>query len=182
MLATQLKGNSIMTKITSKNFNTELAAQVIQHKAGRDGIQVLCVFAMTQAGNGNYTYINAIMNADFKGADQKAQQSYFEDHCDVTLGRKDGKFAFTNNKTHGFKYTAPTMTWWTYKPTAAPSVIDPIGLLLGAITKIENAANGKGQATLAKGKTAVAKAIVKYLRDNDEVKKALAAKAVAKAA
>ena len=161
-----------MSKITTKTFPTMLGNAVKAHGAVRDSVQELCIFSMKQAGNENYTYINDIMNADFKGADQRAMQKYFEDHCDVTLGRKEGKFAFTNNKSKGFEYKAPAKVWWEYKPSAAPQVIDPIASLLKVVTNIENAMKGKGGASIAKGQEKLAKDLVAYVRKQPAVLKA----------
>jgi hypothetical protein len=172
----------IMPKINSKTFSKSLLAAVVSHGKLRDSIQDLCVFSMTQASQGNYTYVNEVMNADFAGADQRAMQKYFEDHNDITLGRKDGKFAFTNNKSKGFKYTAAVKTWWTYKPTAAPAVVDPVGLLMGVIKRIESGIAGTNGASLAKGTTvAAAKRIVAAIKGDDDVKAHQLAAAIAKA-
>lgn len=171
-----------MSKVNSKNFAKTLGLVVKQFGTFRANLQSLCDFAMSQAANGNYTYINAIMNADLKGSDQRAVQRYFEDHCDVTLGRKDGKFAFSNNKTRGFKYKAPTKGWHEYKPTAAPSVIDPVEALLSAVTRITNAIEHKGSASIAKGKVQLAKQLAATVTAIPEVKALKASKATAKAA
>ena len=171
-----------MAKVTSKTFAKTLVAAVKNFGSFRDSLQDLCDFAMTQASNGNYTYINAIMNADLKGADQRAVQKYFEDHCDVSLGRKDGKFAFTNNKSKGFKYKAPEKKWWDYKPTAAPQVIDPVAALIQAVNRITAAVEHKGSASIEKGKSTLAKKLVKTVNAIPEVAEARVKQASAKAA
>ncbi len=162
-----------MAKITAKTFVALLREAVKAFGAVRDQIQRLCLFAMTQAGNGNFTYINGMLNADLKGADLRAIQHYFEDHCDVTLGKKDGKFAFTNNNTKGFKYAAPKKSWWDYKPTAAPQVIDPVAALIQAATRLDNAVKGKGSATIATGKLTLAKELVTYIRKEGHIAKGI---------
>ncbi len=165
-----------MSKINTKTWNKTLAESIKLHGASRDLIQSLCLFAMTQAGNGNYTYINEMMNADYKGADHRAMQKYFEDHCDVTLGRKDKTFAFTNNKTKDFNYVAATKTWWEYKPTAEPAVIDPLSLFVGAIKKLERGINHTGGASITKGKEGLAKDLLAYIKKQPEIlKQSLAA-------
>ncbi len=160
-----------MSKITTKTWSKTLAESIKAHGTSRDLVQALCLFAMNQAGNENYTYINELMNADYKGADQRAMQSYFEDHCDVTLGRKDKAFAFTNDQTKDFKYAAPTKTWWEYKPTAQPAIINPMMALLNAVKKIERGLNHTGGASIAKGQEALAKKLVDYVKKQPEVMK-----------
>jgi hypothetical protein len=155
-------------KITNKKtFQTALAEAVKLHGTVRDGIQVLCNFSMTQAGNNNYTYINAMMNADFKGSDVRAMQNYFEDHNDVTLNSEEGQLVFKNNNTTGFKFVPATKTWWEYKPTAGPSVISPLALLQGVIKKTEAALdnNGKG-ATIAEGEETLARSLIDAIKGN----------------
>lgn len=163
--------------INSKTFAKHLQSVVSAYGTVRDNLQELFLFAMKQAGNGNYTYINDLMNADLKGTDQRAGQKYIEDHCDVTLGKKDGKFAFTNNKSRGFKYVAPEKKWWEYKPTAQPQVIDPIAAVMATVNKLANAIEGKGTASIAKGKVNEAKKLLAYLRAQPEVRAKIAAKA-----
>lgn len=161
-----------MTKITSKTWKAQLAECATNFGKFRDHMQSLCIFAMNQAASENYTYINDVINGNFKGADLRAIQKYFEDHCDVSLGKEDGKYKFTNNKTRGFKYEAPKLNWWDYKPTAEPKVIDPVSTLLQAVKRVENALNHKGSATIAKGKDKLAKELVAYVKKQPEIFKA----------
>ena len=164
-----------MAKVNSKNFSNELTKVVKSFGSFRNTLQALCDFAMKQAANGNYTYVNAVMNADLKGADHRAVQKYFEDHCDITLGRKDGKFAFTNNKSRGFKYVAPKTKWWDYKPTAQPTVINPVQALMAAADRLTNAVEGKSNASIEKGKVALAKKLAAVVNAIPEVKERRAA-------
>jgi len=165
-----------MSKITAKTWTPRLNKAVVNHSLQRLDVQELCIFAMTQAANGNYTYINNVMNADFKGADQKAQQNYFEAHCDVTLGRDDGKFAFTNNKTKGFKYVAPEKTWWEFKPTALPQEVNVMTVLIAALKKVET---GLEKGTLAKGQTTLARKMLSVVKTNPDFVKQRQADALA---
>ena len=155
-----------MSKISTKNFTASLAEAVKLTGTLRDNIQSLCVFSMTQASNGNFTYINQMMNADFKGTDQRAMQTYFEHHNDVELRSEDGKFVFKNNNTTGFKLPA-TKTWWEYKPSAGPVVISPLALLQAVIKKTEAAldSNGKG-ATIKEGEETLARSLIDAIKGN----------------
>jgi hypothetical protein len=155
-----------MSKINTKNFTASLAEAVKLTGTLRDNIQALSVFSMTQASNGNFTYINQMMNADFKGTDQRAIQKYFEDHNDVELRSENGKFVFKNNNTTGFKYTPATKTWWEYKPTAGPSVISPLALLQAVIKKTENALSGEGKGTIAEGEETLAQSLIDAIKGN----------------
>ena len=129
-----------MSKITSKNFNDSLTAVIGLFATVREKIQALLEFAMLQASQGNYTYINMLIaNAGkLKGISMNGIQMYVEKHCDVVLESKAGVRAFTNKKTKGFSFVAPTTPWYEDNNAGAVVIVDLDQAVKSLITKLSS--------------------------------------------
>lgn len=150
-------------EVTAKNFHTILTSQVAAFGRFRDRMQDLLDFALVQASNGNYTYINAVINAKLTGVDRRAVQKYIEDHCDVQLVSEDKAFKFKSKKTKGFKYVAPEKSWFEYAPTAEPKPVMPVESIMSQIKRLHSAIKGEGKAFVEKGHVKEAKAVLAHL-------------------
>jgi hypothetical protein len=167
-------------EVTAKNFNTILTSQVNAFSRFRDRLQDLLDFALVQASNGNYTYINSIVNAKLTGVDRRAVQIAIEDHADVQLIREDGNFRFKSKKTKGFQFKPMAVAWYKYAPTAEPVPVHADQGVISQIRRLSKALKGDGKAYIEKGEVNKTKSIIAHLAktpglDAEKVKAAMAA-------
>lgn len=165
--------------INTKNFVSGFKKYCIEPShALRETKQDFYLFAMKQASNGNFTFINHVATSDLDGDDRRAVNQYFEDHCDVkwdTSGKKYG-----NRNTKGFKYAEPEKKWWEYKPTPMESPFHIGAAVLNVIKSAKNAQAGKAKKYIEKGEVNSTKAMLAYLAgcpglDKDKLKAILTA-------
>ncbi len=140
-----------MTKVTSKNFSKSLAAVATAFGSVRDNLQVLVVFALLQYSKGNFTYITELANTkSFKGLALNGMMIYICAFADVKLDKIDGVYKFVSKKTTGYKYVAPTVTWFEHNADGEPKVVVPATMLAQFIKRIEGALSGSGNTSVAK--------------------------------
>lgn len=134
-----------MSKITSKNFQESLNGIVTLFATVREKIQGLLVFAMEQASQGNYTYINLLIaNAGkLKGISMNGIQQYIEKHNDVELVSEAGIRKFSNKKTKGFEFVAPTTPWYEDNNAGAVVIVDLDASIKTMITRLTGVVDGK---------------------------------------
>ncbi len=144
---------TIMTKVTGRNFAKLLSGLVTAFGSLRDSMQQLLMFAFSQYVEGNFNYLNDIVNLKtLKGLSMKSIQTYAEAHCDVTLekDKETGVYKFESNKTRGFKYVAPKATWYDFSDEGKVTVLVPVTMLNAFIKRLEGAIAGEGKTTVAK--------------------------------
>ena len=151
-------------QVTAKNFKTILAGQVRAFGSFRERMQDLLAFAMVQASNENYTYVNELVCANLKGANHQGIKRYIEDHCDLQLISENGVRKFKSKKTRGFKFVMPTVTWYDYDNSGEITVIEPETVVISLINRLNKAVGGEGKTKVAAGHVKEAKAIIAHLR------------------
>ena len=136
-----------MSKINSKNFDAALTTVIGLFATVREQIQGLLDFAMVQASKGNYTYINILIAAGgkLKGISMNGIQQYVEKYCDVQLVSESGVRKFSNKKTKGFKFVAPTTPWYEDNNAGAVTVVDLDSTLKSLITRLTGVVDGKNK-------------------------------------
>lgn len=167
-------------EITAKNFTQVLTSQVNAFGRFRDRLQDLLDFALVQASNGNYTYINAIVNAKLTGVDRRAVQIAIEDHADVQLISEGGVLKFKSKQTKGFEFVPMNEPWYKYAPTAEPVPVHADQGVIAQIRRLRKALKGEGRGYVEKGEVQKTKAIISHLAktpglDAEKLKAAMAA-------
>jgi len=154
-----------MTKVTSKNFSTNLAAVATAFGSVRDNLNLLLLFALGQYSKGNFTYITEIVNLKtLKGLSMNGIVIFICAHADVKLEKVDGVYKFVSKRTRGFKYVAPTTTWYEHNNDGEAKVIVPVTALNAFIKRLEGAIGGEGKTTVAKKDIKSGKVMVTKLK------------------
>lgn len=139
-------------KVTSKNFSKNLASVATAFGSVRDNLNALLLFALSQYAKGNYSYITMIVNLKtLKGIAMNSLVLFIVAFADVKLEKGEaGAYKFVSRKTKGFKYVAPTVTWYEHNSDGEPKVIVPMTRLVAFIKSLEGAIAGTGKTTVAK--------------------------------
>ncbi len=154
-----------MTKVTSSNFSKSLAAVATAFGSVRDNLQVLVIFALLQYSKGNFTYINELANTKlFKGLALNGMMIYIKAFADVKLDKIDGVYKFVSKKSSGYKYVAPTVTWFEHNADGEPKVVVIADMLENFIKRCEAALGGTGSTTVAKKDQKSGKSILTNLK------------------
>jgi hypothetical protein len=142
-----------MSKVTSKNFTPRLTKTCSAFGAIRDELNALLGYALAQYSEGNFTYITEIVNVKtLKGIAMNSIVTFITAHADVKLDKDatSGVYKFISRKTRGFKYAAPTVTWFEHNSDGEAVVIVPMKRLEAFIKSMEKALTSSGKTTVAK--------------------------------
>lgn len=151
-------------KVTAKSFAKQLEETGGLFGTVRERIQALLLFALQQYANGNFTYINAIIQSKaLKGIAMNGVQKYIESYADVQLVSEGGVKVFKSKKTRAFKFVMPTDTWYEHNNAGDPVAIDVDKAVTALLKRLQGGVEGTGKAKIAKGQLAKAKKAIAVL-------------------